>query len=65
MPKQKTHKGLAKRVKVTARGKLKHRPAGASHLMSGKSPKRRRHMSNPAVAHSGKAKAMKTALGAA
>jgi large subunit ribosomal protein L35 len=65
MPKQKTHKGLAKRVKVTARGKLKHRRAGGSHLMSGKSPKRRRRIGSPAVAHTGKAKSLKTALGAA
>lgn len=49
MPKQKTHKGLAKRVKVTARGKIKHRRAGASHLMSGKSAKRRRRIRRPAV----------------
>lgn len=42
MPKQKAHKGLTKRMKVTARGKLKHRRAGASHLMSVKNAKRRR-----------------------
>ena len=40
MPKLKTHKGLAKRVKVTGRGKLKHRRPGASHLMSVKNAKR-------------------------
>ena len=49
MPKQKTHKGLAKRVKVTARGKIKHRRAGASHLMSGKRAKSRRRVRRPAV----------------
>lgn len=49
MPKQKTHKGLAKRVKVTARGKIKHRRAGASHLMSGKSAKSRRRIRRPAI----------------
>ena len=37
MPKQKTHKGLAKRVKVTGRGKIKRKKAGGGHLMSGKS----------------------------
>jgi large subunit ribosomal protein L35 len=42
MPKQKTHKGLKKRVKITATGKIKHKRAGAGHLMSGKSAKRRR-----------------------
>ncbi len=44
MPKQKTHKGLKKRVKVTGTGKLKHRRAGGGHLMSGKNAKRRRNI---------------------
>ena len=42
MPKQKTHKGLAKRVKITATGKVVHKRANAGHLMSGKPAKRRR-----------------------
>ncbi len=42
MPKQKTHKGLKKRVKVTATGKIKHKKAGAGHLMSKKSGKTQR-----------------------
>lgn len=63
MPKQKTHKGLAKRVKVTARGKVKHRRAGGSHLMSGKNAKRRRRIGQPAVVQTGKAKTMKAELG--
>ena len=44
MPKQKTHKGLAKRVKVTARGKVLRKRAGGGHLLSGKSGKRRRRI---------------------
>ncbi len=44
MPKQKTHKGLAKRVKVTANGKIKRKRAGAGHLMSVKNSKRRRKL---------------------
>ncbi len=35
MPKQKTHKGLKKRVKVSARGKVIVGQAGKSHLMAG------------------------------
>jgi large subunit ribosomal protein L35 len=62
MPKLKTHKGLAKRVKVTGRGKLKHRRPGASHLMSVKNAKRRRHIRSTSVVHGGKVKAMKAAL---
>jgi len=49
MPKQKTHKGLAKRVKVTAKGKIKIHKAGASHLMSVKNAKRRRSIRRTAI----------------
>ncbi len=42
MPKQKTHKGLSKRVKVTASGKVKHSRTGGGHLLSHKSAKKRR-----------------------
>lgn len=47
MGKQKTHKGLAKRVKITARGKVKHQSANRGHLMSGKSGNRRRRLRRP------------------
>jgi len=40
MPKMKTNKAVAKRVKVTASGKLKRHRTGAGHLKSRKSPKR-------------------------
>lgn len=43
MPKMKTHKGSAKRFKVTKKGKIKHYNSGRSHLMSAKSAKRRRN----------------------
>ena len=46
MPKHKTHKGLTKRVKVTARGKVKAHKSYAGHLMSGKNAKRRRRVGN-------------------
>ena len=48
MPKQKTHKGLAKRVKVTASGKIKRGYTGGGHLMSSKNAKRRRRIASPA-----------------
>lgn len=44
MPKLKTHKGLQKRFKVTASGKAKHRSAYRGHILSSKSPKRKRHL---------------------
>jgi len=42
--KQKTHKGLSKRVKVTASGKVVGRHPGKSHLQSSKTAKRRRRL---------------------
>jgi large subunit ribosomal protein L35 len=49
MPKQKTHKGIAKRVKITATGKVKHKSVGTGHLMSSKNAKRRRRISGKAI----------------
>lgn len=49
MPKQKTHKGLKKRVKVTASGKIKRGRTGAGHLMSGKNAKRRRRVTSSTI----------------
>ena len=44
MPKMKTHKGSAKRFRVSAGGKLKRTQAGKKHLNSHKSGKRKRHL---------------------
>jgi large subunit ribosomal protein L35 len=38
----KTHKATVKRVRFTSSGKLVHRPAGAAHLLSKKSSRRKR-----------------------
>ena len=64
MPKQKTHKGLSKRVKVTARGKVKRKKAGMGHLMSSKTSKRRRQLAGSAIAKTATAETMKIKLGA-
>lgn len=37
MPKNKTHKGLLKRIRLTKTGKVKHKTCGGSHLKSNKS----------------------------
>jgi large subunit ribosomal protein L35 len=42
MPKNKTHKGTKKRVKVTATGKLLKKRAFGSHLLTKKSASRKR-----------------------
>ncbi|OLZ09829.1 50S ribosomal protein L35 [Sulfobacillus thermosulfidooxidans] len=44
MPKMKTHRGAAKRLKVTGNGKVARYHAGKSHLLEHKSPTRRRRL---------------------
>ncbi len=63
MPKMKTHKGLQKRVKLTAKGKVKRRMSFAGHLMSGKSGKRCRQLRQAALLTGKIAKNIKRALG--
>jgi large subunit ribosomal protein L35 len=63
MPKMKTNKAAAKRIKVTARGKLmRHRP-GAGHLKSRKSPRRIRRFRTTASVSRGFTKHIKRMLG--
>ncbi len=49
MPKQRTHKGLSKRVKITGTGKVKRRHSFGSHLMSTKNAKRRRRIGGSSI----------------
>jgi large subunit ribosomal protein L35 len=42
MPKMKTNRGAAKRLKVTGTGKVMRRKAFASHILTSKSTKRKR-----------------------
>ena len=44
MPKLKTHKGIKKRIKVTATGKVKFHKHTKGHLLSNKSGNRRRRL---------------------
>ena len=44
MPKMKTHKGAAKRFKVTGSGKLTRRRANLNHILEKKSSKRKRRL---------------------
>lgn len=44
MPKLKTHKGMKKRFKISATGKVSHKRSGSSHLLSHKSGKRVRRL---------------------
>jgi len=42
--KSKTKKAVAKRFKITGTGRLLHKQAGRSHLLSKKTSKRKRHL---------------------
>jgi large subunit ribosomal protein L35 len=44
MPKLKTKKGVAKRMRLTKKGKIKYSPCGKSHLLSSKEASRLRHL---------------------
>ena len=49
MPKQKTHRGAAKRFKVTSKGKVKRWKAGRRHLLECKTTKQLRNLRNGAM----------------
>ncbi|MGB9662890.1 MAG: 50S ribosomal protein L35 [Moorellaceae bacterium] len=49
MPKMKTHRGAAKRFRLTAKGKIKRSKAFKSHLLTGKTSKRKRSLRRPAL----------------
>jgi len=44
MPKMKSHRGAAKRFKITGTGKLKRAKAFKSHILTKKSSKRKRNL---------------------
>ncbi len=64
MPKLKTHKATAKRVKTTASGKLIRERAFGNHMLSKKSKNRKRTINTPAQITGAPAKNIKRALGA-
>ncbi len=51
MPKVKTHRGAAKRFKVTGTGKIKRGHAYTSHLMSNKPVKSKRKLDATTLVH--------------
>ena len=63
MPKMKTHKGTAKRIKLTSTGKLTRRRAFGNHMLSKKSKSRKRSVKTTAVVKGSMAKNVKRALG--
>ncbi len=61
--KNKTHKGLAKRVRKTRTGKVLRGKANRSHLMSGKTGKRKRKLRGKDTVKTRLAKGYARALG--
>lgn len=63
MPKLKTHKGTAKRVKITGSGKIMRERAFGNHILAKKSKSRKRNMKTAAGVDGKIKKNIKTALG--
>ena len=63
MPKMKTHKGAAKRFKVTGSGKIMREKAYKSHILSKKNAKRKRRLGNDIEVSSSDSKKVKRLLG--
>ncbi len=60
--KQKPHKGLRKRVKVSATGKVRYKKSFSGHLMSGKSGRRCQRLRHAATMVGATADNVKRAL---
>ena len=62
MPKMKSHRGLAKRIKTTGSGKLKRSHAYTSHRFHGKTQKQKRHLRTASTVHNTDFKRIKQML---
>ena len=62
MPKQKTHKGMKKRFKISSKGKVKHSSAFRGHLWSHKSGKQKRQLRKDGILTSADAKEVREKL---
>jgi large subunit ribosomal protein L35 len=63
MPKMKTHRGAAKRFKITGTGRLRRRKAFRSHILEKKPSTRTRRLGREADVSSGDVKQMSRLLG--
>ena len=63
MPKMKTHRGLAKRPKVTGTGKIARHKAYKSHILNKKSAKRKRNLRKGCLVSDANMKQVKRMLG--
>ena len=63
MPKVKTKKAVAARFRLTASGKLKRSRPGKRHILTKKTPKRKRQLSKPALVSECQLKMYKRVMG--
>lgn len=63
MPKLKTRRGVAKRIKVTSKGKLKRSHAFKSHILTKKTSKRKRNLRQNGLINKADEKRIKRMLG--
>jgi len=63
MPKQKTHKGLKKRIRITKYGLIKFKPAFGRHLRSRKSSSLLRSYRRPAFCKTSEVKRLQPIIG--
>jgi len=59
MPKQKTHRGAAKRFNLTKNGKIKRAQSFKNHILTKKTTKRTRNLRKTAYVSSAEAKVIK------
>jgi len=62
MPKLKTHKGAAKRFKITGSGKIARRRAFARHILTSKSPARKRRLGQTVIVDESNTSALRSML---
>jgi len=63
MPKMKTHKGTAKRIRLTGSGKLVRKIAGMSHFQAKKTRSRKRRLKGMRALHGNDTRRMVALLG--
>ena len=62
MPKMKTHRGAAKRFKMTGTGKIKRAKANKTHILTKKSAKRKRQLAQLTLVSKSDSKKIKRLL---
>lgn len=62
MPKVKTHRGAAKRFKVTGSGKVKYKKANLRHILTSKNSKRKRQLGKAGVLNTTQSNIIKEVL---